>query len=92
MRTSHEVDPIIRNTSPLRGALLHFKFLNTPELTNKDRLRELDHWNDNKQQSRYFESLGETAGATFMYEGSDRYVSSQSLVHHDLISKLDWAT
>lgn len=91
MRTSHEVDPIIRNTFPLRGGLLHFKFLNNHDLTNKDRLKELDHWNDNKQQSRYFENLGETAGATFMYEGSARYASSQSLVQHDLISRLDWS-
>lgn len=92
MRTSHEVDPLIRNFSPIRGALLHFKFLNTPALTSKDRLHELDHWNSNQQQSKYFESLGETAGATFMFEGSERYASSQSLVHHDLISKLDWTT
>ncbi len=90
MRTSHEVDPIIRNFSPLRGALLHFKFLDNPALTNKDRLQDLDHWNGNRQQSIYFENLGETAGTTFMFEGSRQYVSSQSLVHHDLISKLDW--
>ena len=90
MRTSHEVDPIIRNFSPLRGALLHFKFLNNAELTNKDRLTELDHWNNNQQQSKYFETLGETAGKTFMFEGSKRYVSSQSLVDHDLVSKLEW--
>jgi len=92
MRTSHEVDPIIRNTSPVRGALLHFKFLNAPELTDKNRLLELDHWNNNKQQAKYFENLGETAGATFMFEHSARYDSSQSLVHHGLISQLDWAT
>ncbi|MEO1158978.1 MAG: glycosyltransferase family 2 protein [Pseudomonadota bacterium] len=92
MRTSHEVDPIIRNFSPLRGALLHFKFLDNPELTNKDRLQDLDHWNDNRQQSKYFENLGETAGTTFMFEGSQQYASSQSLVHHGLISKLDWMT
>lgn len=91
MRTSHEVDPIIRNFSPLRGALLHFKFLNNAELTSKDRLRDLDHWNNNQQQSKYLENLGETAGKTFMFEGSKRYVSSQSLVAHDLISKLQWA-
>ena len=90
MRTSHEVDPIIRNFSPLRGALLHFKFLNNAALTNKDRLRDLDHWNNNQQQSKYFENAGKTAGTTFMYEGSERYLSSQSLVHHDLISKLQW--
>ncbi|MEO9874996.1 MAG: glycosyltransferase family 2 protein [Anderseniella sp.] len=91
MRTSHEVDPIIRNFSPLRGALLHFKFLNNAALTNKDRLRDLDHWNNNQQQSKYFDNLGETAGKTFMFEGSQRYVSSQSLADHDLISKLEWA-
>lgn len=90
MRTSHEVDPIIRNTLPLRGALLHFKFLNNPDLTDKARLRELDHWNNNQQQSRYFESLGKTAGATFMFEGSERYRSSRTLVQHGLISQLEW--
>lgn len=91
MRTSHEVDPIIRNFSPLRGALLHFKFLNNTELTNKDRLRDLDHWNNNQQQSKYLENLGETAGETFMFEGSQRYLSSQSLADNDLISKLEWS-
>ena len=91
MRTSHEVDPIIRNFAPLRGALLHFKFLNNVELTSKDRLRDLDHWNNNQQQSKYLENLGETAGKTFMFEGSQRYASSRSLVDHDLISKLEWA-
>lgn len=90
MRTSHEVDPIIRNFSPLRGALLHFKFLNNAELTSKDRLRDLDHWNNNQQQSKYFETLSETAGKTFMFEGSQRYVSSQSLVDNDLMSTLEW--
>lgn len=92
MRTSHEVDPIIRNFSPIRGALLHFKFLNNAELTDKDRLSDLDHWNNNKQQTKYLENLGETAGKTFMFEGSQRYVSSQTLVDHDLISKLVWAS
>jgi len=92
MKTSHEVDPVIRNTSHLSGALLHFKFLNNPELTNKNRLRELDHWNENQQHSRYFDKLHETAGTVFMFEGSSRYASSQSLVHHDLISRLDWET
>ena len=79
------------NFSHIRGALLHFKFLNNAELTNKDRLRDLDHWNNNRQQTKYFENLGETAGQTFMFEGSERYVSSRSLVDHDLISKLQWA-
>jgi len=92
MKTSHEVDPVIRNISDLRGALLHFKFLNHPDLTNKDRLRELDHWNENKQHSRYLDKLVDTAGKMFMFEGSSRYASSQSLVHHALISKLNWET
>ncbi len=92
MKTSHEVDPVSRNASHLRGALLHFKFLNHPELNSKDRLRELDHWNDNTQHSRYLDNLDETAGKMFMFEGSSRYVSSQSLVEHDLISRLDWQT
>ncbi|MGI9513256.1 MAG: glycosyltransferase family 2 protein [Anderseniella sp.] len=92
MRTSHEVDPMIRNTSPLRGALLHFKFLNNSNLTDNARMQELDHWNGNQQHSRYFEALGQTAGTTFMFEGSDRYASSRTLVHHELISKLEWAS
>lgn len=92
MKTSHEVDPVNRNTSHLRGALLHFKFLNHPELTNKDRLRKLHHWNENTQHARYLDKLHESAGTMFMFEGSSQYASSRSLVHHDLISRLDWET
>ena len=90
MRTSHEVDPVGLNFSPLRGALLHLKLLALETLADPARLEALEHWNNGAQYKVYLDKLGSDPGMSFVYEGSRWYDGSHSLARCGLVSRLEW--
>jgi len=82
--TSHRLNPV--RLAPVRGALLHFKYLQDFSKRVQDALATGAHFNGSAEYKRYAELLAADPNLSLAYEGSVAYHDSAALLRHGLIA------
>lgn len=86
----HEIHPRSGNFAPLRGCLLHFKFLSDFHDRAMSALEHGQHWNGSCEYRAYLAELKAKPNLRLSYEGTRRFVDSATLMQYGLITPIDW--
>jgi hypothetical protein len=87
--TSHRLNAI--KLSPVRGALLHFKYFQDFSKRVQDAVQRGEHFNGSAEYKRYAELLAAKSDLTLAYKGSTIYHDSDDLLKLGLIKTIaDW--
>ncbi|MDR1360710.1 MAG: glycosyltransferase [Rickettsiales bacterium] len=88
---SHNFIPFFLNFSDCYMGLLHFKYM--PGALEKFRqfVDASIHWNGSEEYKAYCRGFSENPKLNFVYPGSIKFESSQSLVDAGIIEELPWA-
>lgn len=81
----HIVEPREGKLSPTTGVLLHFKFFADFHNKAKEEAKRGEHYAGAQEYKRYLHHVAVNPNISFMYEGSVRYINSDSLLEHRLM-------
>ncbi|WP_170984380.1 glycosyltransferase family 2 protein [Rhodoligotrophos defluvii] len=86
----HVAYPLRRNLAPIRGCLLHFKFLDDFHQRALEAVAHGQHWNGSSEYHHYRRIIEAEPDLSLVYDGSARYRGSQSLVQAGLMPPIGW--